>query len=294
MNWDFIYRGETRDLDDTARAAAGGSYIQLAQGCTHYELTGPEAERPVVLIHGFSVAYFIWDDTFRALASAGHRVLRYDLLGRGFTDRPHIRYELGAFVRQLRELLDGLHIAQADLVGLSMGGVIAAGFTVEFPARVRRLALIDPIGSEPMPLNPAYKAALLPGISEVLLSLFGTEQMVRNLAADFFDPSDIERVQDRYRAQMQFRGFKRAILSTLRNKVLSGSPETYERLGRLGTPVLLLWGRNDSTLPLWQSEPILKRVPRAEFRVIEEAGHIPHVEKPEIVNPLLLQFLERE
>ncbi len=294
MNWDFIYRGETRDLDDTARATAGGNFIRHAQGCTHHELTGPETERPVVLIHGFSVPCFIWDTTFAALASAGHRVLRYDLLGRGFSDRPHVRYGLGTFVEQLRELLDGLHITQVDLVGLSMGGIIAAEFTVRFPERVRRLALIDPIGTEPMPLNILYKAALLPGVSEAILSLFGTEQMVRNLAADFFDPSEIERFQNQYRAQMQLRGFKRAIISTLRNKVVNGSPETYARLGRLSTPVLLLWGRKDRTLPLAQSEPILKLVPRAEFHVIEEAGHIPHVEKPEVVNPLLLQFLERE
>ncbi|MGE5073940.1 MAG: alpha/beta fold hydrolase [Anaerolineae bacterium] len=293
MNWDLIYRGETRDLDDSVRAAAGGSFIHVQSGCTHYELAGPEGRRPVVLIHGFSVPFFIWDTTFASLVAAGHRLLRYDLLGRGYSDRPRVRYDLALFVRQLAELLDGLNIAQADLIGLSMGGVIATAFTVRFPQRVRRLALLAPIGSEPMPLNLLFKPALLPGISELALGLLRSYQMVQNLASDFFDPKEVERFIGQYRSQMQFRGFKRAILSTVRNGVVNGSPESYDSLGRLDLPVLLIWGRDDRTLPLAQSAPILNRVPRAEFHVIDGAGHIPNVERADVVQPLLLDFLER-
>ncbi len=292
MSWSFPYRGERRDLDDALRGATEGAFIRLPQGCTHYDLAGPEGRRPVVLIHGFSVPYFVWDNTFAELVAAGHRVLRYDLFGRGYSDRPRVRYTLPFFVQQLAALLDALHIDEADLVGLSMGGVVASAFTVQFPTRVHRLALIDPIGTEPMPLNLLYRIALLPGISELIVSLFGSEQMIESLAKDFFDPSEVARFRDRYRAQMELRGFKRAIISTARNGAVSGSPGTYAQLGRLATPVLLLWGSADHTLPVQQSESILERVPRAEFHVIEGAGHIPNVEKPEIVRPLLLQFLE--
>ncbi len=294
MNWDFVYRGETRALDDAARSEAGGSFVFLAQGCTHYELGGPEHGRPVVLVHGFSAPYFVWDVTFEALKAAGRRVLRYDLFGRGYSDRPHVRYDLELFVQQLTDLLDALGIQQVDLVGLSMGGLIASAFAVKNPARVRRLALIDPIGTEPMPLNWLHKAALLPGVSEIIVSLLGTGKMVEGLARDFFDPSEVERFRDRYRAQMQFRGFKRAIISTLRNKVVDGSPGTYRRLGQLDTPVLLLWGKDDRTLPIKQSQPIRQLVRRAQFHAIENAGHIPNVEQPQKVNPLLLGFLDAD
>ncbi len=293
MNWDFVYRGETRNLDNSARASARGSFIRLPSGCTHYELAGQDGRRPVILIHGFSVPYFIWDSTFAAMVAAGHRVLRYDLLGRGYSDRPHVRYDLGLFVQQLSELLDALRFAEVDLVGLSMGGVIATRFTTRFPERVDRLILIDPIGTEPMPLSLLYRAALIPGISEAALGLFGTEDMINSLASDFFDPSEVERFRDQYRTQMQFRGFKRAILSTVRNGALKGSPESYEALGRLDIPVLLIWGRDDRTLPVAQSEPILKCVPRLEFHVIDGAGHIPNVEKPDVVLPLLLEFIQK-
>ncbi len=293
MIWDLIFREETRELNDTERASAGGSFVRTAQGCTHYELAGPEESEPVVLVHGFSVPSFIWDPTFEALSSAGKRVLRYDLLGRGLSDRPHVAYDMALFVRQLTELLDALHLERVALIGLSMGGAVASTFTVQFPNRVRKLVLIDPIGTEPMPLNWLYRAALLPGISELVLGLFGTEGMVKSVASDFFDRSEIERFQTRYRVQMQYRGFKRAILSTLRHKTVNGFPSIYDELGRLRMPVLLLWGRQDATLPLSQSEPILRRVRGADFHVIEGAGHIPHCERPDVVNPLLLEFLDR-
>ena len=56
---------------------------------------------PVVLIHGFSVPYFIWDPTFRALAEGGMNPVRYDLYGRGYSDRPKAKYNVGLFVEQL-------------------------------------------------------------------------------------------------------------------------------------------------------------------------------------------------
>ncbi|HUH96400.1 MAG TPA: alpha/beta hydrolase [Anaerolineales bacterium] len=291
MNLDIIYRGETKEIDAQARQAGGGSYLRLADGCTHYELSAAGRGPAVVLIHGFSVPYFVFDPTFDFLAGAGFRVLRYDLFGRGFSDRPHARYRLELFVNQLKDLLTALNLKQVDLVGLSMGGAIASGFSVNFPERVRRLVLIDPVGIRPMPLSWIYRIAILPGLSELILGLAGTERMIEGAAGDFFDPAHVKMFQDQYRVQMQYRGFKRAILSTLRNKTVDGFPEIYEELGRLDMPVLLFWGRNDQTLPLEQSRDILSAVPRAEFHVLENCGHIPHYEKPEEVNPILQRFL---
>ena len=293
MNWDFIYRGETVSLDDaTRKTATSGSFIKLTDGVTHYELVGDPKGLPVLLIHGFSVPYFIWDPTFQGLASSDFRVLRYDLFGRGFSDRPHLRYDIDLFVRQVRDLLERLDLQKVDVIGLSMGGAIASAFTVHFPKMVHRLVLIDPVGVLPMPLNLLYKAAILPGISEIILGLFGTEKMVAGLASDFFDPAHVKIFQDQYRPQMQIKGFKRSILSTLRCKTVNGFPKIYEELGKLDTPIMLLWGRNDQTIPLNQSDAILKFISPVEFHIIENSGHIPHFERPDIVNPLLIDFLQ--
>ena len=293
MNWDFIYRGETKDIDDDIRTSTSGSFIRLSNGFTHYELCGPDNAQSVALIHGFSVPYFVFDPTFNFLVSAGFRVLRYDLFGRGFSDRPHVKYNIDLFVNQLKELLDALNIKQVNLIGLSMGGAVASAFTVNFPECVRRLILIDPVGIQSRPLSWMYKVAILPGISESILSLISTERIIQRAATDFFDPEHAKLFQNQYRSQMQYRGFKRAILSTLRNKTVDGFPEVYQRLGKLGMPVLLIWGRNDRTLPLEQSCDILSAVPRAELHIIENCGHIPHYEKPEQVNSLLVNFLNK-
>ncbi len=68
--------------------------------------------------------------------------------------------------------------------------------------------------------------------------------------------------------------------------------ETYERINRLDLPVLLIWGRYDTTVPFYQHNLLCEAMPKAEFHAIENCGHIPHYEKPGIVNPILLQFLQ--
>jgi pimeloyl-ACP methyl ester carboxylesterase len=138
---DFRFRGEMRVIDEIVRASAPGQFVRLTGGFTHYELAGPDDGLLVVLVHGFSVPCFIWDPTFAGLVDAGFRVLRYDLFGRGYSDRPEVIYNQALFDRQLCELLDALGFTTpVNLVGLSMGGAIVVGFAAQHPERVRALA----------------------------------------------------------------------------------------------------------------------------------------------------------
>ena len=291
MSWEFPFRDETRDLDDAARLTAEGQFVRLSQGWTHYQSIAARDEPSVVLVHGFSVPYFIWDPTFEALAAAGFGVTRYDLYGRGYSDRPRVSYDLGLFVDQLLELLDALKLQQVDLVGLSMGGAIVAALKLQRASRVRRIVLIDPVGARPMPLNFLYRVAAIPGISEALLALFGTERMLQGMASDLYDRSLVRLLQDKLRVQTQFKGFKRAILSSLRHHMLGSSRQVYEQLGELETRILLLWGEDDLTVPFAQSLEMRELLPRADFRSIPRCGHIPHYEKPDEINPKLVEFL---
>jgi len=61
-------------------------------------------------------------------------------------------------------------------------------------------------------------------------------------------------------------------------------------MGKLQKPTLLFWGREDATVPFEYSADILAAIPHAEFHAIEQCGHIPHYEKPGIVNPILKKF----
>jgi pimeloyl-ACP methyl ester carboxylesterase len=69
--------------------------------------------------------------------------------------------------------------------------------------------------------------------------------------------------------------------------------DVYARVGGLSKPTLLFWGKNDATVPFDHSADLLKALPHAKFHAIEDCGHIPHYEKPEIVNPILKKFLEK-
>lgn len=299
----FPYLSETEDLTDSVRVRAGGSFIQLTDGICHYEFGGRVAasasERhiettTIVLIHGFSVPYFIWDPTFDFLTKSGFRILRFDLFGRGYSDRPRTNYGIDLYVRQLYELLEALEIREPIvLAGLSMGGEIAVNFTDRFPQRISKLILVDPTGAKPISLSPVLKLAKIPVISDLIFGLLGDGSLLKSMASDFYDPALVEEFLERYKPQMRIKGFKRAILSTLRNNMLGDFSEVYRRVGKLDIPTLLFWGRNDTTVPFEDSMLVTGFIPHAEFHVVENVGHIPHYEKPGEVNPILLEFLTR-
>ena len=292
---DRLFAGEHFVLDGRVRGVLPGQTAWLSDGVTYYELGGRLADPPVVLISGFSVPNFIWNRTFPALAAAGFRALRYDLFGRGYSDRPRLRYDKALFVRQLAELLDAAGMQQADLVSLSMGGPIAAEFAFRFPKRVRRLAFIDPAGFD-LSLPWAVKLLYAPILGELILGLlgrFGTNTLLEVMLKDFYAPTPEARdyFVPRYLEQMKYHGFKRALLSTLRTGMLAEDLEVYRRLGDGGKPVALIWGREDRTVPFRHSETFRQLVPQTQFHPIEEAGHIPHFERAQEVNQVLINFL---
>jgi pimeloyl-ACP methyl ester carboxylesterase len=288
----FSYRDETKELNDLTRKDLSGSFIVLPDGVTHYELNSPEKENTAILVHGFSVPYFIYDPTFEFLTQSGFRVVRYDLFGRGFSDRPDTRYNIDLFVKQLADLLEALRFTRpVNLVGLSTGGPITATFTARFPERVNKLVLIDPIGARILALARVLKVAAMPIVGEAIISLFRSDGIVKSIASNLLDRKLVGQFQDRYIASMQFKGFKRGILSSIRNGILDSFLKTYEHVGKMDKPVLLFWGRDDPTVPFKHSRHLRAAMPNLEFHVIENCGHIPHYEKPEEVNPILLEFL---
>jgi pimeloyl-ACP methyl ester carboxylesterase len=292
---DRLYLGESKRLNAAVRATIPGAYIELSDGATRYELGGPESGPPVVLVHGFLGPYFIWDATFAGLTAAGFRVLRYDLFGRGYSDRPQRPYGTALFVRQLAELLDALGIPKAHLVSLSMGGVVAAEFASHHPQRVNKLAFIDPAGFE-LGLSLTARALKLPLVGEFILGvlgLLGNQKLIQAMVDDFFkkDKVLIENFVPQYEAQMQYRGFKRALLSSFREGMLDDQHEIYGAVGASGKPVLLIWGEEDETVPYLHHELFQRLAPQTEFHAIPDTAHIPHVERPELVNPILIRFL---
>jgi pimeloyl-ACP methyl ester carboxylesterase len=287
-------RVETLPMDARARAGAGGDFVALEDGVVHYELAGPEGAPAVVLLHGFATPYLIWDFNFAALAAGGYRVLRYDLYGRGFSDRPGaVAYGPELFERQLLQLIQKLALrTPLTLAGVSMGGAISVLFAEHHPELVNGLILVDPAGF-PMPMPLAVKLLRLPGLGELLMRLLGDRSIRAGMASNFFDPSRLPDFACKFAVQLRYEGYQRAQLSTLRNMPLQSLEPSYRAVGAAGTPVLLVWGKADEVIPFETSQRVKTAIPQAELLAVEQAAHTPNYERPEVVNPAILEFLGR-
>jgi len=74
--------------------------------------------------------------------------------------------------------------------------------------------------------------------------------------------------------------------------MLGDFSSTFREVGQQGTPTMLLWGRDDKTVPFIHSKDILAAIPQADLHAFDHCGHLPHYEKPADVHPLLLEFLK--
>ncbi len=292
----ILYRllnSERKTLDDKARGEAPGSFIRLGKGPVHYELAGKEGNPTVVLIHGFSLPSYTWDHNFAALAEAGFQVLRFDLYGRGFSDRPQVDYDLKLFVGQVEELLAALKIDKPiHIVGLSMGGPIAAAYTGIHPEKTRSLTLIDPVVTNIF--KPTAFPMNVPVLGELVMVFYlAPFQLAKAQTGDLHHPEAFPGWEARFKVQMQYKGFRRAILSTMRNLSRQDFTAVYRQAATANLPVLILRGAEDKTISAADIELLKTLIPRHRFALIEDAGHIPHYEKPQIVNPILIDFLRK-
>jgi pimeloyl-ACP methyl ester carboxylesterase len=286
----YVIRNPERvELDGTARRSAPGRFVTLGDGVTHYDVAGPDSGQRVVLVHGFSVPYYIWDSTVVALAGAGFRVARYDIYGRGFSDRPDVPYTGDLFDRQLSHLLDSLGWRDpVHVVGLSMGGPVSATFVTRHPGRARSLTLVDPAAG-PRAAPPFYFR--IPVVGQMLWQSLAVPAMADGQLSDFVEPTKWPDWAGRYRVQMQYKGFGRSLLSTLSEGGDVVLDSVYARAGRSAIPTLLIWGTEDSTVAITHAEGVRTAIPHAQYHPIERAGHLPHMERTDVVNPLLINFL---
>lgn len=286
----FLCDSERKVLDKETRASHPGSYVELSDGVVHYELAGPSTGEVVVLIHGGTFPSFCWDKNFNALSEAGFRVLRYDVYGRGFSDRPDLVYNEDPWDRQLEELIKKLELKRpVNLVGLSMGGVIAAIFTDRHPEMVKGLCFIGPAGL-PINIPAAGKLAKWPLLGEYIMAVIGEHTMVSRFDKIFYHSENAREFIGRFKEQMQYKGFKRSVLSMLRNYPMNDQRETFKRLAKQKRPILLIWGEEDHSNPYANNEELRKLIPNIEFYSIPEGAHSVYIEQADVVNMKLIQF----
>ena len=288
--FEMLRNPERETIDAAARKRTPGRFIRLSDGFTHYDVSGPDSGRAIVLVHGFSVPYYIWDSTAKALAAAGHRVIRYDEYGRGWSDRPAVVYNAELYERQLRELLDSLDAQRVDVAGVSMGGWVTATFVSRHPERVRTLILVDPVTGTAS--RPGGLFAV-PGVGDYLWQTLAVPRMAEGQFDDLLRPARFPDWADKYRVQTRFRGFGHSLLSTRRNIAGTDMDSVYRAVGATGVPTLLLWGIADRTVPFETNGSVRHAIPNAEFESIEGAAHLPIIEQAHHADSVILAFLAK-
>jgi pimeloyl-ACP methyl ester carboxylesterase/glyoxylase-like metal-dependent hydrolase (beta-lactamase superfamily II) len=276
---------ESLPLDEGARGLAPGQFVELPDGWTHYDVAGPESGQVVILVHGFSVPYYIWDTTFEALAAAGFRVVRFDTFGRGYSDRPDTKYNGALFERQVAGLIEALELDRpVDLIGLSMGGPVVMRFAANNAELVRKVVLVDPVAEAFF--SPSYPQ----WIGSPLMALTLIPVMAEGQLTDFLHPENYPTWVDQYRVQMQYEGFRRAIISTIYEFGPEDHLAFFTQVQEAGLPVKLIWGVQDQTLPIAGAE-VVQSVLDVDFMPVDGSGHLPHIEQAGIVNPAIVEFL---
>lgn len=290
----FVMDGEDTLLDDAFRATVKGNFAELSEGSTYYRFSGPENGELLILLHGYSIPSFLWDRTINLLNQKGIRTLSYDMYGRGYSDRPDIIYNPSLFTNQLSELLKQLDIREpVYLAGISMGGAVCVDFAAKHPEKVKSLILISPYG---YPQELGFMAELIkkPFIGGYMMAVAGDRVFSSRLTKNFYKtPENLNEVRSRYLEQMKIKGYKRALLSTMRHTMPVDFSYQFKEIGQSGKNVLLIWGKKDNVVPFSFSARVLKDVPQAVLKPLDDIGHSPPLEIPETTASLIEEFIKR-
>ncbi len=268
---------EKKIINDVERSKISGSFIDLPSGNTHYEVKG-EGEL-VVLTHGYATPYYIYDKIFECLVSKGYKVLRYDLLGRGYSERVNKEYNAELFATQLDDLTTTLFGDEKFiLIGTSMGGIITTTYYKHHTEKVKKLILLAPAGMDTFKPPFYMKISKVPGLGELIFNNVAGPMLLKKTTSELYYVNDEEKdyYQRSFAGPIQYKGFLKATLSSLRHTILRTdlAMEGYKKVAENKLPLLVIWGTIDKTMPYYQIERMKEVCPHAEFITYENSGHI--------------------
>jgi len=269
-------------------------YIEVESVKTRYWALGDEGTT-VILIHGIGAAVESWALNIHALAEH-HRVYALDLVGFGYSDKPPARYSYSYLSQFVADFMKAQAVAQASLVGHSLGGGVALKLAIQHPEKVEKLVLVGSTGlGREAPLF--FRLSSLPIVGEFLTrpSRKGTAQFLREC---FYDPAMVteEMIEQSYGLD-SLPGAQETYLSTVRAiaNIFGGREGVIrgfvDNLGKITAPTLIVWGKQDRILPVAHGHVAEERIAGAQFHIFEECGHVPPMEKAEAFNALVSEFL---
>jgi pimeloyl-ACP methyl ester carboxylesterase len=287
----LLPKDTARLLVDLERARAGLSpgVVTIAGEPWHFLEGGPADGEVLLLVHGFGGDKDNWMRFSRTLTDT-YRVLIPDLPGFGESNRHwDWDYSARAQATRLQEFVQVLDLERFHLAGHSMGGHIAGLFAEMSPEQVQSLALITNGGVE----SPAQSyVAVRAQEGELILIPRTREEFQRLLEVASYEPPFIPWPVGGLLADESIADadFKEYVLGTLRQQ---GENDRLEPvLPVLNIPVFVLWGRHDRLIDVSTVEVIRNLVPDATYVIMEESGHLPMVEQPDVAADHYRKFLD--
>ena len=288
------------------------SWFQFESWRCHWRCTGAAEGPALVLLHGFGASSGHWRDNAEAIAAAGYRVYAMDLLGFGQSDQPGGRLDNRLWSRQLQCFLEQIVGQPAVVVGNSLGslvGLTTAVFRPELVVAVAAAPLPDPTLLSPLPLRRSpwsrrWQRWLVLLVSRclplgLLIAVLRKKPLLRLGLASAYASSeriDNELVQlIRWPASRSSAG--RALGAMVRGMALRPARATAPQLlPRLQRPMLLLWGRRDRLVPPLIADRVVRQAPDGlvQLHWLEELGHCPHDEAPELFHAALINWLNQQ
>ena len=263
-------------------------YGQLAM---HYIEKG-QGDNHVLLLHGYRAHSYTWREVIEPLAQAGYHVWAPDLIGYGLSDKPdHAPYDYHFFVQQIQDFAVAKQITKPHVIGNSMGGGLALSLALANPDQVTSLVLISALG---YPLELPYYFALSTYFIRFWKAILGPT-LIRNRMREIVYCKDAitEEQVEAYSLPYRFPGGVEASVATLQKFDNDRLLEISKEYTSLSHPVLIIWGDNDTLIPLTHYEQFINDFPYSDRCLITDCGHIPQEEKGPEVLAAMLPFLDK-
>jgi pimeloyl-ACP methyl ester carboxylesterase len=262
------------------------NYVDLGEG---------EGE-PIVFVHGLGGQWQNWLENLPR-AALERRVIALDLPGFGLTPMPPDEITIPGYGRCVDALCEALDLGRVDIVGNSMGGYIAAEVAIQFPQRIDQLLLVSAAGitSADIARRPIYT---LGRIATILTTHLAAQQRAiaarpktRHLALEL-----VARHPSLLRADLAYEGFFKGAGKPGFEAALQACLEYdfRDRLPDIRQPTLIVWGENDSIIPVRDAHEFERLIPDSRKIVMKDTGHIPMAERPGAFNNVMMDFLEEE
>ncbi len=268
--------------------------VTTGSGALHVERMG-RGSSAVLLLHGFGTNASLWRKVGARLAGHGLLVLAPDLLGHGESDRPiEPVYDLGSQADTLAEALAALRVPRAVVVGQDVGALVGLAMAARHPARVVRLALVNPPDLSDLP--PAPVRAMQKAAARLTLAgsggRLGAAALIAPLLSDAVsDPAQLPTASvARYLAPWVGEGGVEQLRLLARTLETDSVP--VEALAAIETEALVIRAERDRSVPGTVARALVSALPNARLFTMPDHGRILADEAPDALAETLLAFMQ--